>query len=279
MRITTRAEICRICTTLVLATSVLATAVYPDEPPFASHPPHNPERPDVAAHSSSPMRKYVVERRELLGGILPLNPKSPEASEAGAAPPAPAPASPAASAPAAGAAVPPPPSSPADPNNVKTANSGVLPGLLNGVLSPPQASGTANSTTTSAPTTVHKPAATDANGDGVPDRQQQGNTHSSSSPNPKQSDNDHSSNTNNSVPAGVIALIVLFGLAVVGALLYSCYRIRQARHRRRTRRFDDEDILRGHGSAVGYSDGGGYGVYIEKERNNIWSRNLDIFHR
>ncbi|KAG0231325.1 hypothetical protein BGW42_000311 [Actinomortierella wolfii] len=278
MRITTRAEVCRICTTLVLATSVLATAVYPDEPPFASYPPHNPERPDVAAHSSPPMRKYVVERRELLGGILPLNPKSPEASEAGAAPPAPAPASPAVSAPPAGAAVP-PPSSPADPNNVKTANSGVLPGLLNSVLSPPQASGTANSTTTSVPTAVHKPAATDANGDGIPDRQQQGNTHSSSSPNPKQSDNDHSSNTNNSVPAGVIALIVLFGLAVVGALLYSCYRIRQARHRRRTRRFDDEDILRGHGSAVGYSDGGGYGVYIEKERNNIWSRNLDIFHR
>ncbi|KAF9972571.1 hypothetical protein BGZ73_004299 [Actinomortierella ambigua] len=262
----------------------MATGFTPHTPPPASpFPPHIPEQPDVAVIRPPMMANSVVERRDLLGNILPLNPKSPDTPAAGE--PAASSPPPSSSPPAGGggggsaASVPPPPVSPTDPNHPKAVNSGVLPGLLNGVLGNPPPPGTTSGAGSpqAAPTGVGKqpvPATKDTNGDGIPDNQQSGSSQDDTS---ASNDTAGSSNGGDLSP-GVIALIVLFTLAILGALGYSCYRICDARRRRRTRRFDDEDILRNHAGSVGYSAGGGYGVYMEKERNDLWG-NLDIFNR
>ncbi|KAG0255112.1 hypothetical protein DFQ27_006428 [Actinomortierella ambigua] len=299
MRFTSRPALFRVCTTLALATSVLATVVIPNSPPGTQFPPHNPEQPDVAAIHPPVMDGSAVQRRDLLGGLLPLNPKSPDSPAAGEPASSPPPASQSSSsstttstssAPGGGgsaASMPPPPASPADPNHPKAANSGVLPGLLNGVLGGSQPTGTTNDQASpqTAPAGVNKAIPTSApardnNGDGVPDNQLPGPA-SSSNNNPSSNssvNSNGSSSSSGELSPGVIALIVLFTLAILGAFSYSCYRICDARRRRRTRRFDDEDILRNHAGAVGYSAGGGYGVYMEKGRNDVW-KNLDIFNR
>ncbi|KAF9945406.1 hypothetical protein BGZ65_010782 [Modicella reniformis] len=73
----------------------------------------------------------------------------------------------------------------------------------------------------------------------------------------------------------VIALLVIFVLAVLAASLFGWYKVREAKRRRR--QSWGEDILKNRSGSVGYTEGGGYGMYVG-ERKDPWKKNLDMFH-
>ncbi|KAG0089535.1 hypothetical protein BGZ93_009802 [Podila epicladia] len=87
---------------------------------------------------------------------------------------------------------------------------------------------------------------------------------------------------------GMIAVVVLVVLAVIAAVAFSCYRVHQAK-RRRHQSFD-EDILKNHVPSANinaaFVESGGYGLYhgnaagvIGNKENDPWRKNLDVYHR
>ncbi|KAG0277175.1 hypothetical protein BGZ95_006367 [Linnemannia exigua] len=174
------------------------------------------------------------------------------------------------------------------PNSTAT---GPLPGLISQVLNPPpilgNMGGTPSSTATS-PTNPKKHPSVPNNDSGVDGN---GNPISPSQTSHSKGDND-SGTDGSALSPGLITLLVIIVLAILAAVLFSCYRVRQSRRRRH--QSWDEDILKNHAGSVGYSEsGGGYGMYVGgsgsnvsagagsggKERPDLWRKNLDLFHR
>jgi hypothetical protein len=102
-----------------------------------------------------------------------------------------------------------------------------------------------------------------------------------SNPQTSQANGDNSGANNSALSPGLIALLVVILLAILAGVLLSCHRIRQSRRRRR--QSWDEDILKNHAGSVGYSETGGYGMYVGSgsgmDRPDLWRKNLDLFHR
>ncbi|KAG9322100.1 hypothetical protein KVV02_005584 [Mortierella alpina] len=154
-----------------------------------------------------------------------------------------------------------PSAAPVGPDAAKT-GSGPLPSLVGEVLNP--LGGGSSSTT--APT--KKKATTDATDE----------TGGASTPSEGAS-SDKKGKADEALSPGLIVLLVIVLMAVVAAVLLSCYKVRQSRRRRH--QSWDEDILKNHAGSVGYSEGGGYGMYVGggKEKPDLWRKNLDLFHR
>ncbi|KAF9380285.1 hypothetical protein CPB97_008479 [Podila verticillata] len=136
---------------------------------------------------------------------------------------------------------------------------GPIPSLLNDVLNQP--GGTPMTPTASAPKKPHS-SSDDTTGAGAP-----GPTAPAPESNPPEQ---------TSISPTLIAVVSVVLVALLVAILFSCHRIRQSRQRRH--RNLDEDILKHHNGSVGYSEGGGYGMYVGKE-SDLWRKNLDLFHR
>ncbi|KAF9212033.1 hypothetical protein CPC16_008759 [Podila verticillata] len=185
-------------------------------------------------------RFIAIKKRDLLGNLLPINNNSNN----------PTPAQ--------------PPAAPASPTDSAKpgAAGGPIPSLLSGVLSqPPVIGGTPMAPTASIP---KKPQSSsdDTTGAGAP-----GPTAPAAESNPSEQ---------TSLSPGLIAVVSVVFVALLVAILFSCHKIRQSRQRRH--RNLDEDILKHHAGSVGYSEGGGYGMYVGKE-SDLWRKNLDLFHR
>ncbi|KAF9574175.1 hypothetical protein EC968_007270 [Mortierella alpina] len=167
-------------------------------------------------------------------------------------------------APAPGGNIAPPSTSsaaPVSPDTAKT-GSGPLPSLVGEVLNP---LGGASSSTT--PPTKKKPTTDAADGTGGAAAPSEGVS------------SDTKGTDNEALSPGLIVLLIIVLMAVVAAVSFSCYKVRQSRRRRH--QSWDEDILRNHAGSVGYSEGGGYGMYVGggKEKPDLWRKNLDLFHR
>jgi len=88
------------------------------------------------------------------------------------------------------------------------------------------------------------------------------------------------------ISSGMIAAVVLAVLAVIGAVLFSCYRVRQAK-RRRESNFDDDILKHVPGgnnttyaeSGYGLYHGNAAGVIGNNAENDPWRKNLDVYHR
>ncbi|KAK3836095.1 MAG: hypothetical protein JOS17DRAFT_772476 [Linnemannia elongata] len=202
-------------------------------------------------------------KRDLLGNLLPLG-SSPPPAAAPAGPPSPTTA---------------PGSVGTDGTQSNSTATGALPGLISQVLNPPPILGSNGGASSTAPTRRRPsaPGSTNVNDDGTPD--DDGNPAT-----PNQSSNVKGGNKNDTdgpLSPGLIVLLVFILLAILAAVLFSCYRVRQSRRRRH--QSWDEDILKNHAGSVGYSEsGGGYGMYVGnggKERPDLWRKNLDLFHR
>ncbi|KAF9960874.1 hypothetical protein BGZ72_005544 [Mortierella alpina] len=167
-------------------------------------------------------------------------------------------------APAPGGIVAPPSTSSAAPGSPDAAKTGTgpLPSLVGEVLHP--IGGGSSSTTPPGPT-KKKPATDTADG-------------GAANPNEGAS-GDTKGNSDEALSPGLIVLLVIVLVAVLAAVLFSCYKVRQSRRRRH--QSWDEDILKNHAGSVGYSEGGGYGMYVGggKEKPDLWRKNLDLFHR
>ncbi|KAF9425227.1 hypothetical protein BGZ94_007726 [Podila epigama] len=168
------------------------------------------------------------------------------------------------------AAVPPPAAQPPAAPTINLNEPVPLPSLINSVLAPlPTVVGGATSTTTVPVLGPGHSASGVARG-----------TTAAGPPPPTDTSLEENSMrpSQNSISPGLIAFIVVVLLSLLIAVMFSCYKIRQARHRRH--RNLDEDILKNHAGSVGYSEGsGGYGMYIGKESPDLWRKNLDLFHR
>ncbi|KAF9278856.1 hypothetical protein BGZ68_008312 [Mortierella alpina] len=141
--------------------------------------------------------------------------------------------------------------------------SGPLPSLVGEVLNP---LGGGSPSTPPAPT--KKKTATDAaDGAGEASNPSEG------------ASGDTKGHNDEALSPGLIVLLVIVLVAVLAAVLFSCYKVRQSRRRRH--QSWDEDILKNHAGSVGYSEGGGYGMYVGggKEKPDLWRKNLDLFHR
>ncbi|KAG0253283.1 hypothetical protein BG011_006444 [Mortierella polycephala] len=173
----------------------------------------------------------------------------------------------------------PPPSPPAapgsDPSAAKTNSTRPLPNLVGEVLNPPVLVNSGKAGSPTAGTSIESPTSKknpeeDGEKDDAPGAEYNPNTPA-----------DEKAAADNSLSPGLIALVVVFVLAVLSAILFSCYRIRQSRRRRR--QSWDEDILKNHAGSVGYSERAGYGIYVGggngKEKPDLWRKNLDLFHR
>ncbi|KAF9135961.1 hypothetical protein BGW39_009935 [Mortierella sp. 14UC] len=227
----------------------------------------------IATLASSTHANTNDSKRDLLGNLFPVSSSS--SSPPAAVTPA---GSPAPTAPGGDAA---------DANKPNSTATGPLPGLISQVLNPPPIlggiGGAPSSTTTATgpkknPSAPAPGAANDPTNDGDEDGNPATPSHTS------HSKNDNSSGADSdALSPGLIALLVVSLLAILGGVLFSCYRIRQSRRRRR--QSWDEDILKNHAGSVGYSEtGGGYGMYVGsgssgKERPDLWRKNLDLFHR
>ncbi|KAG0082451.1 hypothetical protein BGZ93_010264 [Podila epicladia] len=196
------------------------------------------------AHSQIEPRgaRFAIRKRDLLGNLIGANNSNPQPAQ--------------------------PPTAPASPTGDNAAKPGVagpIPSLLSDVLSPPGVGGTPAGPTGSAvlPKKPH-PAGDDTTGAGAP-----GPTGPAQETNaPEQT----------FLSPGLIAVIIVVFMSLLVAILFSCFKIRQARQRRH--RNLDEDILKNHAGSVGYSEGGGYGMYVgHKESPDLWRKNLDLFHR
>ncbi|CAO3567833.1 unnamed protein product [Mortierella alpina] len=168
-------------------------------------------------------------------------------------------------APAPGGNTPPPPTSSAAPVSPSVIKTGLepLPSLVGEVLNP--LGGGSSSTT---PPPAKKKTTTDpADGTGGASTPSEG------------ASSDTKGNTDEALSPGLIVLLVIVLMAVVAAVLFSCYKVRQSKRRRH--QSWDEDILKNHAGSVGYSEGGGYGMYVggSKEKPDLWRKNLDLFHR
>ncbi|KAF9324858.1 hypothetical protein BG006_000164 [Podila minutissima] len=154
-----------------------------------------------------------------------------------------------------------PPAAPASPTT-NTAKAGV-PSLLNGVL--PVVGGTPVGPTGS----VVPPKKPHAAGD---------DTTGAGAPSPTGPAQETNAPEQTPLSPGLIAVVTVVFVSLLVAIFFSCYKIRQSRQRRH--RNLDEDILKNHAGSVGYSGGGGYGMYVgHKESPDLWRKNLDLFHR
>ncbi|KAG0379417.1 hypothetical protein BGX24_000506 [Mortierella sp. AD032] len=215
----------------------------------------------------------INNKRDLLGGLLPLGP--------GASPPAPT-----------TPAGPPSPTTPSnggtvDPNQPNSTATGPLPGLISQVLNPPPVLGNIGGAPSSTASTIpkkHPSSAPGANNDPGVDGD------AATPPQTSHSKDNGSGTDGGALSPGLIALLVIIVLSILAGVLFSCYRVRQSRRRRH--QSWDEDILKNHAGSVGYSEsGGGYGMYVGgsgsgsgvgaggKERPDLWRKNLDLFHR
>ncbi|KAF9189813.1 hypothetical protein BGZ50_000561 [Haplosporangium sp. Z 11] len=218
------------------------------------------------------------DKRDLLGSLVgnapgPQPPAAPPSGQTSPPPPSgqtSPPPSPPTQAPPSTSAVP-----GTNPSVAKASSTGPLPSLIGDVLNPPilgnggRAGNPTASTSTESPTSKKNPEEDDKTDD-APGAGHNPNTQI-----------DEKVAADNSLSPGLIALIVIFVLAVLSAVLFSCYRIRQSRRRRR--QSWDEDILKNHAGSVGYSAHAGYGMYVggsnSKEKPDLWRKNLDLFHR
>ncbi|KAF9429901.1 hypothetical protein BGZ76_001065 [Entomortierella beljakovae] len=142
-----------------------------------------------------------------------------------------------------------PGSSPSTNNPTTTSGSNPIPSLFSDVLGSPS-----SSASSSAPTTQpkKKPGTTSADGTDPSQGTAGGDPNS---PAPTGKSNGESSSS---------------GLAPI---IFSCYKIRQSRRRRHESW--TENILKNHTGGVGYTEGGGYGMYVGnggygKDRPDIW---------
>ncbi|KAF9089513.1 hypothetical protein BGX23_006612 [Mortierella sp. AD031] len=178
-----------------------------------------------------------TNKRDLIGNLIPLGSPPPPAAATPAGPPAPT--------------VPIPDGT--KPNSTAT---GPLPGLISQVLNPPPILGSIGTT----------PSPTSTNGSGGPKKHPSapaggtdGDKDPNSSPNSKDNNADGSSTySGGALSPGMITLLVIILLAMVGAVMFSCYRVRQSRRRRH--QSWTEEILKDH---VGYNQAeGGYGIRV-----------------
>ncbi|KAG0358049.1 hypothetical protein BG005_002799 [Podila minutissima] len=154
-----------------------------------------------------------------------------------------------------------PPAAPASPTTDAAKPS--VPSLLNGVL--PVVGGTPVGPTGS----VMPPKKPHSAGD---------DTTGAGAPNPTGPAQETNAPEQTPLSPGLITVVIVVFVSLLVAILFSCYKIRQARQRRH--RNLDEDILKNHAGSVGYSEGGGYGMYVgHKESPDLWRKNLDLFHR
>ncbi|KAF9110013.1 hypothetical protein BGX27_006874 [Mortierella sp. AM989] len=210
------------------------------------------------------------EKRDLIGSLLPPLEDRPIRS-----PPAPAPDPPIRN----------PKSQSTTSDATKTGITGPLPSLINGVFNPSAAanptSSAATVTTTAPVTNPKKKSSTDTSDDSSDQSTEQGNSPDGTTSKmlPNKAQYEHISS---GLEPGLIALMIIIVLSILTAVAFSCYKIRQARHRRRGSW--DEDILKNHAASVGYTEEGGYGMFVGdggygKERPDLWRKNLDLFHR
>ncbi|KAF9157079.1 hypothetical protein BG015_004155 [Linnemannia schmuckeri] len=208
----------------------------------------------------------------LLGNLFPHGSPSPSPAAAPGGSPAPT--------------VPTAPGTGTDGTKPNSTATGPLPGLVSQVLNPPPILGSIGGTPSpTTPTTPKKHPSGSAAGTGVNDDgtlDDDGNPATSNqSSNGKGGNTDDPNSGGGPLSPGLIALLVITLLAILAAVLFSCYRVRQSRRRRH--QSWDENILKNHAGSVGYSEsGGGYGMYVSgsgNERPDLWRKNLDLFHR
>ncbi|KAF9318328.1 hypothetical protein BG003_011427 [Podila horticola] len=160
-----------------------------------------------------------------------------------------------------------PPAAPASPttDNAKPGAVDPFPSLLNGVLSPPPVVGGTPVAPTVPVVLPKKPHPGD-------------DTTGAGAPSPTAPAQETNTPEQTPLSPGLVAVVIVVFVSLLVAILFSCYKIRQSRQRRH--RNLDEDILKNHTGSVGYSEGGGYGMYVgHKESPDLWRKNLDLFHR
>ncbi|KAG0003479.1 hypothetical protein BGZ80_004296 [Entomortierella chlamydospora] len=224
---------------------------------------------DVVANNNA----FENKKRDLIGGLF--NSQSSQGSPASAPASTSAPTQPTSNLGS--------PSTTSDPTNTST-TAQPLPSLISNILNPsPVANPTGTATTTAASMNPkRKPkSGTSSSADGV--NNSNDNTDSNINgtsiyPANKSQDETQSSE----LAPGLIAVMIILVLAILAAVAFSCYKIRQSQRRRRESW--SEDILKNHAGSVGYSKGAGYGMYVGdggfgKEKPDLWRKNLDLFHR
>ncbi|KAF9353321.1 hypothetical protein BGX26_008895 [Mortierella sp. AD094] len=236
---------------------------------------------------------FENKKRDLIGSLLPPVNKQPAQSPPASAP-APAPAS--APVPSPAPAPAPPARNPGSPSTTSdVTKTGItappLPSLISEVLDPSPVgnpTGSASATTTAAPMNPgmnpkKKPATgtsgSSANGVNNSD-DNAGLNNNAVSVDPANKSQDETSSSG--LAPGLIAVMIILVLAILAAVMFSCYKIRQTRRRRRESW--GEDILKNHAGSVGYSEGTGYGMYVGgegygKAKPDLWRKDLDLFHR
>ncbi|KAF8981271.1 hypothetical protein BGZ46_003044, partial [Entomortierella lignicola] len=214
--------------------------------------------------------KFNNKRRDILGGLLP--PAQPQPSPQ----PSPQPASHHASAATTSLS--------SDPTKSGNGQAAAVPSLIGGILDPSTTTGPNSVTKTTLPTSPSsQPGLTpkkkpNAGGTSSDNSADDGNTSDQNSGNSTNTSNRSESDSNSGLAPGLVALLVIILVAISGAVIFSCYKIRQVQRRRRESW--NEDILKNHAGSVGYSEGAGYGMYVGGggggfSRPDLYRKNLD----
>ncbi|KAG0033044.1 hypothetical protein BGZ81_009486 [Podila clonocystis] len=243
----------------------------------------------VSILPSTTARAVAIEKR-LLGGLIPVPPSTSNAPII----PSPAPVTSPDTPPAPPAPKPSPPAPidpPKQPTTINPPTTTDAPDL------PPATSQPSSSPAPSAPP-KRKPPTTNTKVGGGQNTQTDDNSNDdpTASPTPSSSSSgggrvadpktDHKVKEQGISP-GMIAVVVLVVLAVIAAVLFSCYRVQQSKRRRHQSGFD-ADILKNHvpANSAAFAESGGYGLHhgnaagvIGNKENDPWRKNLDVYHR
>ncbi|KAI9234832.1 MAG: hypothetical protein BYD32DRAFT_464017 [Podila humilis] len=253
----------------------------------------------VSILPSTTARAVAIDRRDLLGGLIPVAPGPPNAPSTPSpapvttsdTPPAPKPSPPAVDPPKQPTPAPPPPPPPPPP---ATTTDEPVPPTSSQPPSNPAPSNPPKKKPPTGPTNTKGNGNGNGNGGQTPQTDDSNNNNDDTTASPTPASNNSGGMTDpktgqvkqQGISSGMIAVVVLAVLAVIGAVLFSCYRVRQAKRRRESN--FDEDILK-HvpgGNNTTYTESG-YGLYHgnaagvigNNMENDPWRKNLDVYHR
>ncbi|KAG0028392.1 hypothetical protein BGZ82_008451 [Podila clonocystis] len=240
---------------------------------------------------STTARALALEKRDLLGGLIPVPPSTSNAPSTPSTAPVTSPDTP----PVPPAPKPSPPAPidpPKQPTTINPPTTTDAPDL------PPATSQPSSSPAPSSTPPKRKPPTTNTKGGGGQNTQTDDNNIDDTTASPTPSSSSSGSGRvadpktdqkvkEQGISPGMIAVVVLVALAVIAAVLFSCYRVQQAKRRRHQSSFD-ADILKNHVPAnnASFAESGGYGLYhgnaagvIGNKENDPWRKNLDVYHR